>query len=247
MFVSLAPLPAITVNQAAVESERLVDAGCDCVTAPVAAIALIHSFETAVVGCTATVTCPELFMACRLLLTDPVHTETVPDPGGNGADRLPYVFTWPVCTTVDGMSPDAMARKAGSVDPANSACVVVVSAEIVELACNPPPITTAWLVSALALVTQVTQVRVPDPVIVPPPNGDDVATLVTVPVVVDRVPLVGSVTLVVPVVVNVNPLDPLVVKPPPSAIALPPTAPTVIDSEPAVLVTSPVCAGSCAA
>ena len=89
-----------------------------------------------------------------------------------------------------------------------------------DVACDPAPITKPPLGSDAALVTQVLQVRVPDPVMVPPPSGDDVATLVTVPVVVDRRPLVGNVTFVVPVVVNVSALAPLVVKLPPRAIVL---------------------------
>ena len=58
------------------------------------------------------------------------------------------------------------------------------SAEIVDDACNPPPITTALLVSAAALVTHVGQAIVPVDVIVPPVIGEVVAILVTVPAVV---------------------------------------------------------------
>src|ERR1035438_8854238 len=90
---------------------------------------------------------------------------------------VPVVFWFSV-----GMSPAAMARKAGAVAVANRACVVVVSAEIVEVACNPPPRTTALLVSAAALVTQVAQAMVPVVVNVPPVIGAVVATLVNVPV-----------------------------------------------------------------
>ena len=74
-----------------------------------------------------------------------------------------------------GKSPEAMARKAGAVPVANSACVVVVSAEIVEDACRPPPMTTAFEVSAAAEVTQVAQAMVPVVVMVPPVIGEVVA------------------------------------------------------------------------
>jgi hypothetical protein len=57
----------------------------------------------------------------------------------------------------------------------------VVSAEIVDDACDPPPIITPLLVKEAALVTHVVQVKVPVVVIVPPPRGAVVAMDVTVP------------------------------------------------------------------
>jgi len=59
-----------------------------------------------------------------------------------------------------GISPATIARKAGAPAVAKRTCVVVVSTEIVEIACEPPPITTALLVSDAAEVTQVGQERV---------------------------------------------------------------------------------------
>lgn len=84
-------------------------------------------------------------------------------------------------------------------------------------ACDPPPVITAVLVSGDALVVHVAQAIVPDPVIVPPVIGPVVAILVTVPVVVESVPLVGRVTLVGPVDVKVMALAPEVVRLPPLA------------------------------
>jgi|SRR5579872_4011085 len=80
-----------------------------------------------------------------------------------------------------GRSPVAKALNAGAPAVANKAWVVVVSAPIVELACKPPPITTALLVNAAALVTQVAQPIVPLVLNGPPVIGLEVATLVTVP------------------------------------------------------------------
>ena len=56
----------------------------------------------------------------------------------------------------------------------------MVSAEVVEVACDPPPITTALLLRLPALVTQVAQAIVPPLVMVPPVIGLVVAMLDTV-------------------------------------------------------------------
>lgn len=74
-------------------------------------------------------------------------------------------------TVVDpppGRSELASARNAGAVAVANSAWVVFVSAVIVELACPPPPMTTAFDVRDAALVTHVGQ----ESVLVDSDNGE---------------------------------------------------------------------------
>ncbi len=70
------------------------------------------------------------------------------------------------------------------------------------------PITGALRTCPLAVVMQVVQVIVPDPVIVPPPIGEVVATLVTVPVPVGPVAPVLPVVPVLPVL-PVEPVPPV--------------------------------------
>ena len=73
------------------------------------------------------------------------------------ADGAEVALVPPPAIVIVGKSVMAIARNAGAVAVANNAWVVVVSAEIVELACKPPPITTPYCVSDAALVTHVGQ------------------------------------------------------------------------------------------
>ena len=60
------------------------------------------------------------------------------------ADGAEVALVPPPAIVIVGKSVMAIARNAGAVAVANNAWVVVVSAEIVELACKPPPITTPY-------------------------------------------------------------------------------------------------------